>query len=162
MEAKVFYLITHGEIFQQVPDSDLTSVGKSNVLNIKQYLPTKPGLIVSGTGKRHLETAKLLNLEINSYSELIETGTLTTQILERSICILPRGDLIPMENYFKDLAYQKKYLKEMINSLPNNSIIVGGEITALKLDLLFVPLASISALQYTADNNFRIMENYPI
>jgi len=162
METKVFYLITHGEIFQQVPDSNLTSVGKNNVLNIKQYLPKKLGSVVSGTGKRHLETAQILNLEINSYSELIETGTLTTQILEKSICILPRGDLIPMERYFKDLAYQKRYLKEMILSLPNSSIIIGGEITALKLDLLFVPLASISTLQYTADNNFRIIENVPI
>src|SRR5680860_514129 len=134
MKTKRIYLVIHGEIFPQVPDSDLTSLGKRQMKEIKKDLPSAPAFVISGTGKRHLQSAKILGLEIDCYSELIESGVITMSTLGIDYCLLPQGALIPLDKYLKGFNYEMECLQTMLQELPDKTIIIGGELTAIRLN----------------------------
>ena len=51
MKEKKIYLVIHGEIFSQVPNSGLTSTGIKQMELIKNNLTIYPSLVISGTEK---------------------------------------------------------------------------------------------------------------
>jgi hypothetical protein len=147
MVFKYIYLVIHGEISDQVPDSSLTSKGVKQMELLKNDLPEKPSYILSGTGSRHLQSAKMLGLEVNHYSDVIETGAISVKVLDQEYCIFPGGNMIPNEKYLKECNSEKKCLENMISNLPDNSIVVGGLLTVSRLNLSAASPSSILILR---------------
>ncbi|HZJ42102.1 MAG TPA: hypothetical protein VFD51_03820 [Patescibacteria group bacterium] len=152
MKEKRIYLVIHGEIFPEIPDSDLTSLGKKQMIEVKKDLPPSPAFVISGTGKRHLQSAEILGLEIDCYSELIESGIITMNTSGIDYCLLPRGALIPLDKYLKGFNYEMESLQTMLQALPDKTIIIGGELTAIRLNHNGPPLPSILLLESQGDS----------
>src|SRR5680860_752873 len=132
MKEKRIYLVIHGEIFPEIPDSDLTSLGKEQMKEVKKDLPSAPAFVISGTGKRHLQSAEILGLEIDCYSELIESGIITMNTSGEDYCLLPRGALIPLDKYLKGFNYEMECLQTMLQALPDKTIIIAVSYTHLR------------------------------
>ena len=154
MKEKRIYLVIHGEIFSQVPDSGLTSTGIKQMELIKNDLPIHPSFIISGTGKRHLQSADILELNVNRYSEIVESGVMMISILGKSYCLLPRGCLIPLDKYLNGFDYEKQCLQAMIQELPDKTIIIGGQLTATRLNHSAPPAPSVLLLESQENSNF--------
>jgi len=154
MKAKRIYLVMHGEIFPQIPDSGLTSVGKEQIELIKKDLPISPSFVISGTGKRHIQTANILELKVNHYSDIVESGALMIRCLNLKYCLLSSGALIPLDKYINGFDYEKQCLQAMLRELPNESIIIGGQTTATRLGYSEPPLPSVLLLESQNDSSF--------
>src|SRR5680860_17331 len=124
MKTKRIYLVMHGEIFPQIPDSGLTSVGKKQIELIKNDLPISPAFVISGTGKRHIQTANILELKVNHYSDIVESGALMIRFLNLNYCLLSSGALIPLDKYLSSFDFEKQCLQAMLRELPNEAITV--------------------------------------
>lgn len=150
---KKIYLVIHGDILE-IPNPQLNKKGVAAILKIKNHLPQKPGLVVAGTGKRHMHVAKLLDLEINLYSDVVESSVIFLKIFSgQRLALLPGGQLIPEGNYIDSARYEQNCIETMLNCLPNNTVVIGGPITIMRLGYNPVNPGSVLVLEDFKEKN---------
>lgn len=67
----MIYLVTHAQVFKTMGDPSLTLRGETKTKNL--VFPKDTTLIVSGTGKRHRETADIINCQLEKKVRVIYT-----------------------------------------------------------------------------------------
>jgi hypothetical protein len=115
--AKEIYVVLHGNAWGNQPDPCLTLLGEdqANAAEEKFLLPKDPAEIICGTGRRHLETARLFGIKPTLYSVLVgapDASDLIDQIGEvvrladsTTVCPSKRWLTPDTRQFLKDLAH---------------------------------------------------------
>lgn len=161
MKEKSFYLLIHGDYFKEIPDSNMTSVGIEKIEKLKELLPKDISFIICGTGKKDIQTAKLLNLKVDQYLDIVETGATIIKARnglngankqDNSLCLLPNAEIISSSSYLSSIfTLAKLFQKMVIEELPNKTLIIGGELAAAKLCVIGPTLGSIISCRTKTD-----------
>lgn len=134
---KKIILVTHGEAERNKPDPKLTKEGRRQMRKLKPLVAKKFSYVISGVGRRHKESCKIIaGRKADFQSEI--AGVSETLSSDGTNMIFPDGTRIPVEEY------EKTRYKEIINRTPpfikkilkseqikGNILVVGGRIVAI-------------------------------
>ena len=135
----IVYLVTHGQK-KEGPNPSLTPLGEFQLGQLKDHLPPKLSTVVCGTGRRHLQTAEVLELCPDRYTNIV--GVPESKDEACQMVFLADGTKIPFSQYtsIKDRAPS---FRQLIKSLENQTIVITSrpliELSGLKG--IFVPSA---------------------
>ena len=118
------YIVTHGKKFIG-PNPWLSKIGFNEVYRLRPLLPENPSEVICGTGKRHINTAKVLGLRPTRYTSVVGGPESMELVDGRKIVILADVTYVPFEQY-TTTADTVIALNALILSLPNNSVICAG------------------------------------
>lgn len=134
---KKIILITHGEAERNKPDPKLTKEGKRQMKELKPLVARKFSYVISGVGRRHKESCKIIAGRAADFQSEI-AGVSETLSSDGTNMIFPDGTRIPVEEY------EKIRYKEIINRAPlsikkilksekikGDILMVGGRIAAI-------------------------------
>ncbi len=118
---KVIYVITHGEKHPNIPNPGLTVKG---MMQIEQMAATKVSAeiskVICGTGKRHLETMKYLDLTADSYSPICGSPDSSDIKDGKKVALLADGTTFPLEQWIIPNTHNFLY------GLEDKSLVIGG------------------------------------
>jgi len=122
---KEIFVILHGEKWDTQADPHLTQKGEDQADSAEgQYLlPRDPTEIICGTGRRHLETARIFGLRPTLYSPLVGTSDSSALVDEKKVVRFAdesKEVSCPLERYL--IPDTRLFLRD----LSHNTILVGG------------------------------------
>lgn len=141
-----FFVVTHGEKEEGVPNPGMTPDGFEQVAALRHLLPSQPPCVAVGTGRRQLDVAKALGLE-PTYWSIVWGGAET--LLEGSdgkLIVLADGTKIPYNRYKsgKDMAASAISAGE---ELPFGSVVCSGRPAMIRLGKKDAKSASVYQVQ---------------
>ena len=122
---KTLYIVTHGQKDDQ-PNPSHTDYGRNQIRDLKQYLPSDPGLVIIGLGTRHFEMSGLLGINFD------QDNCLFNAIAGRSTSLKPgtRDQVFLANGVVIDIKQWQDFAQEvfwnLFIDLPDNSIVLGG------------------------------------
>ena len=118
------YIVTHGEK-KKGPNPRMTKKGFEQIGKIKSIIPADPVMVISGTGRRHVEVAKTLNLKIDRFTSVMGCADSSEIIDGQKKIRLPDGTVLEPSIYttLKDMS---PAVKQFISKLPDGTIICAG------------------------------------
>lgn len=118
------YIVTHGEKFTG-SNPRMTPKGFQDVSNLRDQLPAKPGMVISGTGQRHDDVSRALGFEPDQWSDWAGTPDSLEVIGEEKFAVLANGRYVPLEKH-TSVADIAPVAKVRIPNLPHESVICSG------------------------------------
>lgn len=118
--SRSIYLVTHGEKSGGA-NPGLTEEGKRHIALIIAKLPRQIHSVVCGVGLRHLDTAKVLQLNPDRYSGTV--GAAESKNRKSNTVILADGTEIPYEKY-SAVADRTDSFKKLVRSLPARTVVI--------------------------------------
>ena len=152
------YVVTHGDKFGGA-NPGMTQKGYDEVKNLRFLIPGKPSLVVCGTGRRHIDVAKVLGLIIDRYTCLAGDSDSLEIINNEKVIVLADGKRLEPKLY-TSLEDNAPGTKAMVASLPHNSIICGGRPTMIMLG--FSKIAKSASVYKVTCEEGQIKEAIPI
>jgi broad specificity phosphatase PhoE len=136
---KKVYIVTHGEV-ENKPDPSLAAKGKRQMKKVKNFLKGKKfDLTISGIGKRHKESFKIIvGLKRKPDIECEAVGVRERVSVDKKELVFPDGKRVPVEEYAKT-RYKEllKRLTPLLNKVfekeGSSALIVGGRIVVIPL-----------------------------
>jgi hypothetical protein len=121
---KKIYVVTHGD---KNPGANpgLSKKGISQIEALESLLPKSLNKVICGTGMRHLDTADILNLEIDHYTSTVGGADSLEMIDGKKMILLANGTAVNPEKY-KSLGDNTPSLNILLKSSPDNTIISAG------------------------------------
>lgn len=134
---KKIILVTHGEAERNKPNPKLTKGGRSQMKELKPLVAKKFSYVISGVGRRHKESCKIIaGREADFQSEIV--GVSETLSSDGTNMIFPDGTRTSIDEY------EKTRYKEIINRTPpfiekilkseqieGDILMIGGRIAAI-------------------------------
>ncbi len=133
---KNVFVVTHGKKFSGA-NPGMTEEGFAQVSNLRSLLPAIVTDVVCGTGKRHLDVAKALNLEPTRYTSAVggpDSGEASSGKGPVDVVILPDGTAVPYACY-TTLIDGAVAMQTLIGSLPDNSVVCAGRPSMIMLGM---------------------------
>jgi len=136
-EMKKIILVTHGEAEQEKPDFKLTKEGRRQMKELKPLVAGKFSYVISGIGRRHKESCKIVaGRKADFQSEI--AGVSETLSSDGTNMIFPEGTRIPVEEYektrYKEIINRTfPFIKKILKSeqIKGDILVVGGRIMAI-------------------------------
>lgn len=128
---KNIFVVTHGDKHHGANPS-LTPTGVEQNEALRSFLPHKPEMVISGTGKRHLDVATALGLTPNRYTATVGGPDSLEMVGEKRMIILANGSLVNFDDY-TTLADTEIAIKKVVTELPHNSVICAGRPSMIML-----------------------------
>jgi len=129
---KTGYIVTHGKKLSNIPDPGMTPEGFIEVNALKNLVPKNPSIVLSGTGKRHIDVALALELEPTRYSSTIGDGNSLEVIDEKKVILLTSGIAVDPDKY-TSLDDNSSAAKTLVASLPDNFVVCAGRPSMIML-----------------------------
>lgn len=130
LSAEIF-VVTHGKK-ENCANPGMTEEGMREVQSLKKLLPTNLTLIISGTGKRHLDVARALGIKIDRYTAVLGGPESLEKIYEREVILLADGTQVRKDQY-TTLPDTEIALKTLILSLPGGTVVCAGRPTMIMM-----------------------------
>lgn len=150
---KRIYIITHG-LCEDGANPKMSQKGIAQMLSLKDKLPSSPAKIICGTGQRHIQTAKILRLVIEQYTDLVGTPDRVIKKSDKKIIMLADGAVIDYEKH-TSLKDMQPVARPFIGSLPDNTLICAGRQLPVMLGITKdeVKSAAVYEVQLVAEEN---------
>ena len=136
---KKIILVTHGEAERNKPDPKLTKEGRRQMKELKLLVAKKfsYGYVISGVGRRHKESCKIVaGRKADFQSEI--AGVSETLSSDGTNMIFPDGTRIPVDEYektrYKEIIKRTPlFIKKILKSekIKGDILVVGGRIIAI-------------------------------
>jgi broad specificity phosphatase PhoE len=134
---KKIILVTHGEAEQDKPDSKLTKEGRRQMKELKPLVAGKFNYVISGIGRRHKESCKIIaGRKADFQSEI--AGVSETISSDGTNMIFPDGTRISIDEYektrYKEIIKRTPlFIKKILKSeqIKGDILVVGGRIMAI-------------------------------
>lgn len=121
MMGKKIFVVTHGEK-EDGSNPSMTKVGFEQVAALRSLLPKTVALVVCGTGRRHMDVARALELAPDRYTALV--GAPDSLNSERNI-VLADGTVIDFNKY-TTISDNRNAMPALISGLPDGAVICAG------------------------------------
>jgi len=138
---KTVYVVTHGDKFFG-PNPGMTGRRYNEIKKLCFLIPSKPSLVVCGTGRRHIDVATALMLLIDRYTCLAGDSDSLEIIDDKKVIILADGTQLDPKCY-TSLEDNAPGAKTLIVSLPDNSVVCGGRPLMIMLGFREAKSASV-------------------
>jgi len=158
---KKIYIVTHGIAEENKPDPPLSEKGKEQMERLKEFLPPKFNLTVSGAGIRHQKSFGIL-LGKKPNRKSASMGVPEVLSANRKEMIFPDGKKVSIKEYAKTrlpllLKEASSFLKEEIfKKEGEEALIVGGRIAVIALGVRNAK----SGVLYIFDENQKLIETH--
>lgn len=119
------YIAAHGDKFNG-PNPGMTEKGFEQIKALRHLIPKNPSLVICGTGRRHLDVAKALNLNPDRYTSWAgDPDSMEIIIGGTKIIILADGALLE-PNKYTSLIDNAPTAKIQVAGLPDKSVVCSG------------------------------------
>jgi broad specificity phosphatase PhoE len=136
-EMKKIILVTHGEAEQDKPDPKLTKEGRRQMKELKPLVAGKFSYVISGIGRRHKESCKIIAGRAADFQSEI-AGVSETLSSDGTNMIFSDGIRIPVDEYEKTryreiIKRTPPFIKKILKSkqIKGDILVVGGRIMAI-------------------------------
>jgi len=128
----LIYLVTHPEKMSQ-PDPPLTPRGEKQAIALRDCLPKKSPLVLCGTGRRHLVTLRLLNIDA-ARTEFSDTIGVPHSLLPGGkTVVLACGEHIS-KAFYTSVQDRADAFRARLTALPDDSIVITSRGNVRSLD----------------------------
>ena len=136
-EMKKIILVTHGEAERNKPDPKLTKEGRRQMKELKPLVARKFSYVISGVGRRHKESCKIIaGRKADFQSEI--AGVSETLSSDGTNMIFPNGTRTSIDEYektkYKEIIKRiPLFIKKILKSeeIKGDILVVGGRIAAI-------------------------------